>query len=88
MGRHYSLGRAASLAAIQWRWRPLPIAYFVYALTRGAIEGGYAYPFLDVVKIGWLRTAAIALTMALGFLAGGFVVVGLDGWSARRTQAE
>jgi hypothetical protein len=41
-----------------------------------------------VVKIGWLRTAAIALTMALGFLAGGFVVVGLDGWSARRTQAE
>jgi hypothetical protein len=41
-----------------------------------------------VAKIGWLRTAAMALTMALGFLAGGFALVGLDGWPALRTQAE
>jgi hypothetical protein len=67
-----------------------PSAHRLFRLCadEGRYRGGYAYPFLDVVKIGWLRTAAIALTMALGFLAGGFVVVGLDGWSARRTQAE
>jgi hypothetical protein len=41
-----------------------------------------------VAKIGWLRTAAIALTMALGFSADGFALVGLDDWSALRTQAE
>jgi hypothetical protein len=71
-----------------WLWSLLPVAYFIYALARGAIEGVYAYPFLDVAKIGWLQTAAIALLMALGFLAGGFALVGVDGWSARRTRAE
>ncbi|WP_158815054.1 Pr6Pr family membrane protein [Methylocapsa sp. S129] len=71
-----------------WLWLLLPVAYFGYALTRGAVEGVYAYPFMDVARIGWLQMATNALPMALGFVAGGFALVGLDHWLARRTREE
>ena len=34
-----------------------PIAYFIYALARGSVEGKYAYPFIDLARSGpppWL----------------------------------
>lgn len=66
-------------------WALLPLAYFAYALARGAAEGVYAYPFMDVSKIGWLATGVNALAMAAGFLVAGYVVVWLDGRLARGT---
>jgi len=70
-----------------WRdpfvWAGLPVLYFVYALARGAIEGRYPYPFMNVAQIGWGATLANALAMAAGFLATGFVLVWLDGRLAR-----
>jgi hypothetical protein len=61
-----------------WRWTILPVIYLAYALARGALEGVYAYPFMDVEKIGWLRTEANALLLGVGFLAAGYALVWLD----------
>ena len=65
-------------ASDPWLWFILPVAYFVYALIRGAMEGIYAYPFVDVARNGWMQTAKTAALMALGFLAAGYVLVWLD----------
>jgi hypothetical protein len=59
-------------------WALLPLGYFIYALVRGAIEGVYAYPFMNVTELGWPQTLATALVMALGFMAAGFVMLWLD----------
>lgn len=61
-----------------WFWTLLPLAYFLYALTRGAIDGRYPYPFMDVSGIGWARTGLNAVLIAVGFLIGGFALVGFD----------
>ena len=36
-------------------WTLLPLAYFPYALIRGAMEGLYAYPFMDLDQIDGRR---------------------------------
>ena len=59
-------------------WAALPLAYFIYALVRGRFEGKYAYPFLDVEKLGWPQTLVTAVVMALGFLLAGQAMVWLD----------
>lgn len=59
-------------------WAALPLAYFVYALVRGRFEGVYAYPFLNVAKLGWPQVLATAVVMALCFLLAGQAMVWLD----------
>jgi hypothetical protein len=71
-----------------WRWAAFPVAYFAYAMIRGAFEGVYAYPFIDLDRLGWPRTMTNALLIALGFLAVSYAVVGLDGFLARRRAAD
>ena len=65
-------------------WAAFPLAYFVYALARGLIEGRYAYPFMDLMQLGWPRTLLNGAVIALGFLVCGYVVLWLDGRLARR----
>lgn len=65
-------------------WAIFPLAYFAYALARGAVEGLYAYPFMDVSRIGWAQTGINAAAIAIGFVLCGYVVVWLDGRLARR----
>lgn len=67
-----------------WRWTLLPVGYFAYALARGALEGRYAYPFLDGPKVGWLQVATTATVMALCFVLAGFALLWLDRALARR----
>ena len=38
------------------RWILYPLGYFLYALARGWIEQRFAYPFMDVSRLGWLQT--------------------------------
>lgn len=64
-------------------WAVFPLAYFVYALARGGLEGVYAYPFMNVVKIGWAQTGVNAVAIAIGFVACGYGMVWLDGRLAR-----
>jgi len=60
-------------------WALYPLSYFVYALARGAAEGRYAYPFMDVGRLGWPQTGLHALILAAGFLVAGFALRWLDG---------
>lgn len=66
-----------------WLWTLLPLAYFAYALVRGASEGLYAYPFIDLPAIGWTQLLVNAAVMALGFIAAGHVLFWLDGRLSR-----
>jgi hypothetical protein len=64
-------------------WAAYPVAYFVYALARGAATGFYPYPFMDVSQLGWTQTLVNAALIALGYLIAGWALVLLDGWLAR-----
>ena len=62
----------APKGALKWGdpvlWAIYPLAYFAYALVRGASDGKYPYPFMDVPKVGWtsaLTTVAIILVVYL-----------------------
>jgi hypothetical protein len=67
-------------------WSVYPIAYVVYALIRGTIENKYAYPFIDVARIGWAQTAMNTTVIAVGFLIVGCAIVGLDRLHGRRSR--
>jgi len=62
--------------SLQWihafRWLIFPAIYLVYALTRGALEGFYPYPFInaDELPFGRVFTNAFGLMFV-------FVIVGL-----------
>lgn len=64
-------------------WCLYPGAYLAYALARGAAEEKYAYPFIDITRIGWLQTATNVLVITLGFLAAVLALVWLDRRLAR-----
>lgn len=50
-------------------WLLYPAAYFAYALLRGAVDGWYPYPFVDVVSLGYVRVVINAVVILLAFLA-------------------
>ena len=53
-------------------WLAYPAFYFIYALTRGSMEGFYPYPFLNVHELGYntvLRNAGVILFA--------FIIIGL-----------
>ena len=66
-----------------WLWMLYPLTYLVYVIGRGAIDGRYPYPFIDVGKIGLAQTVINALAIAAGFIPCGFAVVWLDRWLGR-----
>lgn len=53
-------------------WLLFPLIYLVYALIRGATEGFYPYPFLDLNQLG-----AGTVTLNVLLMLGAFVAVGL-----------
>jgi hypothetical protein len=59
-------------------WSLYPIAYFAYALGRGAIDGRYPYPFMDVGMIGLGHTLLNAAVIAAAFIVFGEALVWLD----------
>lgn len=66
-------------------WAIYPLAYFGYALARGAVTGHYPYPFMDVAKVGLGQATVNAVVIAVGFLATGAALVWLDGMLAGRS---
>jgi hypothetical protein len=84
----------APKGALRWSdallWSAYPLAYFVYAPTRGALDGIYPYPFMDVPKAGWASVfTAVVIILALYILVGLiFVWLGrrLDGPAAKRVS--
>ncbi len=65
-------------AADPFVWLLYPLAYLAYALWRGAVDGRYPYPFLDLARIGPHGVAANAVVIGAGFLFTGFFCVWVD----------
>ena len=59
-------------------WATYPLAYFCYALVRGTATGKYAYPFMDVLTLGWQQTLLNAASIASIFLLCAFAIVWID----------
>ncbi|WP_242125801.1 Pr6Pr family membrane protein [Sphingobium sp. Sx8-8] len=59
-------------------WAVFPGAYLPYALLRGAMEGTYAYPFINVARLGIGQVLLNALTIAAGFLIAGYALLWMD----------
>ena len=74
-------GRLESRDALLWA--VYPFTYLIYALIRGAADGKYPYPFLDVAKNGALQTFINCLLIGIGFLAAGYAFVRLERRLAR-----
>lgn len=65
-------------------WQLYPIAYFVYALVRGAANGWYPYFFLDVPTLGYARVVLTGLVILIAFVAVAWVLMMLGDWQCRR----
>jgi hypothetical protein len=65
-------------------WAAFPVAYLAYAMIRGNAEGIYAYPFLDIGANGATQVVITVVVIALGFLASGVALVGIDRWLSIR----
>ncbi|VTU13957.1 hypothetical protein SRS16CHR_00851 [Variovorax sp. SRS16] len=59
-------------------WWVYPIAYLVYSLARGMVEGVYPYPFIDASTIGYPRLAmnSVALLVVFTLIAALLVALG------------
>lgn len=79
---------AVPKACLRWReafaWQVIPAGYFVYALARGALNGWYPYPFVDVDALGYPRVLGNALGVLLIFLGVALALVALGRWQGRR----
>lgn len=75
-------------ASLHWRqvgaWQVYPAAYFLYALARGALNGWYPYPFLDVPTLGYGQVLINAVVILLAFVAVGLALVALARQQTRR----
>jgi hypothetical protein len=63
-----------------------PTAYTVYALARGQFDGFYAYFFMDPSAMSWGQLALNVAGLSAAFVAGAFVLVGLDHLLAKWAQ--
>ena len=61
----------------------LPLGFCAYALTRGAFENWYPYPFLDVTHLGASAVTLNCLGIGLAFLILAAGLAGLDRMLAR-----
>jgi hypothetical protein len=67
---------------LQWkhplRWALFPLAYLPYALVRGKMEGIYAYPFINLDRLGVEVVTFNTVAIAAAFLIAGVGLVALD----------
>lgn len=68
------------------QWIVFPVAYFLYALARGAFDDWYPYFFIDAGMLGYPRTLLNALALSLAMLAAGYAVVALARLTSSRRR--
>lgn len=68
--------------SLQWKnvfiWLLFPLIYLVYAMARGAIEGYYPYPFLDLNKHRWEEVLLNIVLMLAAFVIIGLLLIALS----------
>ena len=76
-------------ATLRWPqvivWQAYPAAYFAYVLVRGAVNGWYPYPFLDVTTLGYLHVLIDACVVLLVFVVVALLLVALGRWQVRQS---
>jgi hypothetical protein len=81
----------APKAALRWRsvmaWLIYPLAYLCFILIRGALSGGYRYPFVDVGQFGYTRVFSNTGLLLLAVVGIGLVVIAASRWLARSPAA-
>jgi hypothetical protein len=69
-------------SSLQWmapfQWLIFPSLYLVYALTRGALEGFYPYPFIDAKELSFGRLFINSITLMFVFLILGYLFVAVS----------
>lgn len=60
------------------RWTIFPLGYFGYGLARGAMDGRYPYPFMNLAVLGWPHTLLNAAAIASGFVVAGYMLLKMD----------
>ncbi|MBE1160285.1 Pr6Pr family membrane protein [Dyella acidiphila] len=84
----YSLAMLRGIA-LRWTaplwWSGYLVAYFVYALVRGALIGSYPYGFIDVAALGYAVTIRNGCFLLLAFLLLGYVLIGAWRLGSRRS---
>lgn len=64
-------------------WAIYPALYLPYALVRGLSGDIYAYPFINVARLGWAQVAINCTVIAACFIAAGYIVLWIDQAMAR-----
>jgi hypothetical protein len=71
----------ARKSGLRWRdsfaWLVYPLAYFMYAFGRGAIDGRYPYPFMDLNRISALTALRNGVVIGALFLLAGLAMIAL-----------
>lgn len=74
--------------SLQWKhafvWLCYPAIYLVYAMVRGAIEGFYPYPFINLNEQGIAKVLMNIGVLLMVFLAIGFIFI----WAAKKITAK
>ena len=65
-----------------------PMAYLLYAVTRGALDGWYAYWFLDLTQLSTFEFIRNTLLIAFAFCLFALALIALDKWLARRQSLD
>jgi hypothetical protein len=72
---------------LQWRdavrWTVYPIAYLLWSMARGQLDGWYPYDFIDPDEVGWGGVVTYTIGITAGFLALGLLVVAVSHWRRR-----
>jgi hypothetical protein len=68
-------------------WCGYPIAYFVYAMARGAVTGFYPYPFIDVPALGLAQVVINALAILLSFVVLAALLIAIARFRSPRVRA-
>jgi hypothetical protein len=71
-------------SSLRWKdavtWLIYPLAYFSYALVRGAVTRWNPYPFIDAAKLGYASVLLNAVMFLCAFLAVGLLAVWVGRW--------
>lgn len=61
-------------------WPVGAVVYFIGILIRGAVQGIYPYPFVDVGALGFVTVFGNAVLLLIFFVAVGLAFVAIDRW--------
>ena len=77
----------ASKTSLQWKhaglWLAGPALYFIYILIRGAIDGFYPYPFINVNESGYPRVLLVAAGSGIAIIALGLLLIAMARWQKK-----